>query len=114
MSNKTVKRGPMGHGGHMGGEKAENFSKAMKQLTAYMSRYKFRLLLMFIFAIGSTIFNIVGPKILGRATTEIFNGLTAKISGTGGIDFGKIAGILVGLLLFTDAALCLVQFRVLL
>lgn len=98
MSNKTVKRGPMGHGGHMGGEKAENFSKAMKQLTAYMSRYKFRLLLMFIFAIGSTIFNIVGPKILGRATTEIFNGLTAKISGTGGIDFGKIAGILVGLL----------------
>lgn len=98
MSNKTVKRGPMGHGGHMGGEKAENFGRAMKQLTAYMSRYKFRLLLMFIFAIGSTIFNIVGPKILGRATTEIFNGLTAKISGTGGIDFGKIAGILVGLL----------------
>lgn len=98
MSNKTVKRGPMGHGGHMGGEKAENFGRAIKQLTAYMSRYKFRLLLMFIFAIGSTIFNIVGPKILGRATTEIFNGLTAKISGTGGIDFGKIAGILVGLL----------------
>ncbi len=98
MSNKTVKRGPMGHGGHMGGEKAENFGRAIKQLTAYMSRYKFRMLLMFIFAIGSTIFNIVGPKILGRATTEIFNGLTAKISGTGGIDFGKIAGILVGLL----------------
>ena len=98
MSNKTVKRGPMGHGGHMGGEKAENFGRAIKQLTAYMSRYKFRMRLMFIFAIGSTIFNIVGPKILGRATTEIFNGLTAKISGTGGIDFGKIAGILVGLL----------------
>lgn len=98
MNNKTVKRGPMGHGGHMGGEKAENFGKAMKQLAAYMSRYKFRLLLMFIFAIGSTIFNIVGPKILGNATTEIFNGLTAKISGTGGIDFGKIAGILLGLL----------------
>lgn len=98
MNNKTVKRGPMGHGGHMGGEKAENFGKAMKQLVAYMSRYKFRLLLMFIFAIGSTIFNIVGPKILGNATTEIFNGLTAKISGTGGIDFGKIAGILLGLL----------------
>ena len=98
MSNKTVKRGPVGHGGHMGGEKAENFGRAIKQLTAYMSRYKFRMLLMFIFAIGSTIFNIVGPKILGRATTEIFNGLTAKISGTGGIDFGKIAGILVGLL----------------
>ena len=98
MNNITVKRGPMGHGGHMGGEKAENFGKAMKQLVAYMSRYKFRLLLMFIFAIGSTIFNIVGPKILGNATTEIFNGLTAKISGTGGIDFGKIAGILLGLL----------------
>lgn len=98
MNNKTVKRGPMGHGGHMGGEKAENFGKAMKQLVAYMSRYKFRLLLMFIFAIGSTIFNIVGPKILGNATTEIFNGLTAKISGTGGIDFEKIAGILLGLL----------------
>lgn len=98
MSNHTQKRGPMGHGANMSGEKAKNFKSAVKQLVLYMSRYKFRMFLMIIFAVGSTIFNIVGPKILGRATTEIFGGLTAKIGGTGSIDFGKIASILIGLL----------------
>lgn len=98
MSNHTQKRGPMGRGANIPGEKAKNFKGAIKQLIVYMSRYKFRMFLMFIFAIGSTIFNIIGPKILGKATTEIFNGLTAKIGGTGGIDFGKIASILIGLL----------------
>ena len=87
----------MGHG-HMGGEKAKDFKGAMKQLIAYMMRYKFRILFMFIFAIGSTIFTIIGPKILGNATTEIFTGLTAKIQGTGGIDFDKIVRILLTLL----------------
>ena len=97
MSNQTRRRGPMGHG-HMGGEKAKDFKGAMKQLIAYMMRYKFRILFMFIYAIGSTIFTIIGPKILGNATTEIFTGLTAKIQGTGGIDFDKIVRILLTLL----------------
>lgn len=83
-----------GHGGRMTGEKAKDFSGTMKKLVRYMGRYKFRLLFMMIFAMGGTIFNIIGPKILGKATTELFNGLVAKVSGTGSIDFGKIGYIL--------------------
>ena len=103
MSNGTGNRpprGPMGRGmGHgMGGEKAKDFTGAMKKLLKYMERYKFRLLIMIIFAIAGTTFSIVGPKILGKATTELFNGLVAKIQGTGGIDFGKIGQILLGVL----------------
>ena len=67
MSNETGKRpprGPMGHG-MGGGEKAKDFSAAMKKLLKYMERYKFRLLIMIIFAIAGTTFSIVGPKILG-------------------------------------------------
>ena len=59
-----------------------------------MSKYKIRLIVMMIFAIAGTVFNIVGPKILGKATTELFNGLVAKVNGTGGIDFDKIGRIL--------------------
>ncbi len=93
------RRGPMGHGGHgMPGEKAKDFRGTMKKLMVYLGAYKLQLLLVGIFAIGSTIFNIVGPKILGRATTEIFNGLVGKISGGTGIDFGKIGRILLLLL----------------
>ena len=87
-------RGPV-MGGHRGrgmqpGEKAKDFKGAMKRLFQYMERYKFRFVLMFIFAIAGTVFNIVGPKILGKATTELFSGLVAKVNGTGSIDFGKI------------------------
>lgn len=82
----------------MPGEKAKDFRGTMKKLMVYLGAYKFQLLLVGIFAIGSTIFNIVGPKILGRATTEIFNGLVGKISGGAGIDFGKIGRILLLLL----------------
>ena len=93
--------GPMG--GRMGKnvpqEKAKNFKKTTKKLIKqYLSKYKIALLIVFIFAIGSTIFTIVGPKILGNATTEIFNGIVSKISGGSGIDFGKIAQILLTLL----------------
>ena len=73
------------------GEKAKNFKGAMKRLFIYMERYRIQLFIMLLFAVGSTIFNIIGPKILGRATTELFNGLVSKISGGAGIDFGKIA-----------------------
>ena len=85
--------GPMGRG-RMSGEKAKDFSGAVKKLLRYMSKYKIRLIGMMIFAIVGTVFNIVGPKILGKATTELFNGLVAKVNGTGGIDFDKIGKIL--------------------
>ena len=78
----------------MNGEKAKDFSGAVKKLLRYMSKYKIRLIGMMIFAIVGTVFNIVGPKILGKATTELFNGLVAKVNGTGGIDFDKIGKIL--------------------
>ena len=77
-----------------GVEKAKDFKGAVKKLVNYLKRYKYRFLLMLIFAVGSTVFNIVGPKILGNATTELFSGLMEKIQGTGGIDFGKIGSIL--------------------
>ena len=89
------RRGPMGgHGRMMSGEKAKDFKGSMAKLFRYMERYKFRFILMFIFAVAGTVFSIVGPKILGKATTELFNGLVAKVNGTGEIDFGKIGMIL--------------------
>ena len=91
-------RGPMGHGRGMSGEKARDFKGTLKKLFRYMDKYKIRFLFMLLFAVAGTVFNIVGPKILGQATTELFNGLVAKISGTGGIDFSKITEILLGVL----------------
>ena len=98
--NKRPSRGPMGHGpgGMMPGEKAKDFKGSAKKLIAYMGNYKFAILIVMIFAIGGTAFNIIGPKVLSKATTELFNGLMAKISGTGGINFEKIANILLLLL----------------
>ena len=80
-------------------EKAKDFKGTTKKLMKdYLSKYKIALIVVMIFAIGSTIFSIVGPKILGNATTEIFNGLVNKISGNGGIDFDKVGSILLTLL----------------
>lgn len=80
-------------------EKAKDFKGTTKKLIKnYLSKYKISLIIVIIFAIGSTIFSIVGPKILGNATTEIFNGLVNKLSGNGGIDFGKVGTILLTLL----------------
>ena len=84
----------MGHGHGMSGEKAKDFKSAMKRLFQYMKKYRIQLGIMIVFAVGSTIFSIVGPKILGKATTELFDGLMSKISGGKGIDFGKIGAIL--------------------
>ncbi len=92
-NSRRPSREPMGRG-RMSGEKAKDFSGAVKKLLRYMSKYKIRLIGMMIFAIVGTVFNIVGPKILGKATTELFNGLVAKVNGTGGIDFDKIGKIL--------------------
>lgn len=82
----------------MSGEKAKDFKGAMLRLLKYMERYKFRLILMVIFAIGGTVFNIIGPKILGKATTELYSGLISKINGGSGIDFDKIIKILFGVM----------------
>lgn len=87
---------------HMGGpgavEKAKDFKGTIKKLIKYIASYEVALVFVTIFAIGSTIFNIVGPKVLSKATTEIFNGLVAKVQGTGGIDFDKIGTVLLILL----------------
>lgn len=80
-------------------EKAKDFKGTTKKLIQnYLAKYKIAIFIVILFAIGSTIFSIVGPKILGNATTEIFNGLVSKLSGGSGIDFGKIAQILLTLL----------------
>lgn len=107
MSNQEKSRMHRKSGGHMGGgpmmssgEKAKDFKGSVGKLLSYIGRYKFRVILVLVFAVGSTIFNIVGPKILGNATQEIFEGLIRKISGSGGIDFDaikKIILLLVGL-----------------
>ncbi len=99
MSNTAGRgRGPMGRRRGMSGEKAKDFKSAMLRLLKYMERYKFRLILMVIFAIGGTVFNIIGPKILGKATTELYSGLISKINGGSGIDFDKIIKILAGVM----------------
>lgn len=94
--------GPMGGPGHRPGaniEKPSDFKGTTKKLLKnYLSQYKIALIIVLIFAIGGTIFTIVGPKILGNATTEIFNGLISKLSGGAGIDFGAIGTILLTLL----------------
>lgn len=91
-------RGRMGGRHGMSTEKAKDFKGTMKKLMGYLTQYKIGLLLVVIFAIGSTIFNIAGPKILGKATTELFHGLISKVSGGSEIDFDKIAKILIGLM----------------
>ena len=91
-------RGHMRRGPGVPVEKAKDFKGTMKKLLQYLGAYKISIVAVIIFAIGSTVFNIVGPKILGRATTEIFKGLVRKVSGGSGIDFTKIGKIL-GMLL---------------
>lgn len=103
-------RGPMGGGpggGMMqGGEKARDFKGSMKKLLAYLSVYKISILTVVVFAAASAVFSIVGPKILGKATTKLFEGIMNKISGTGtGIDFeyiGRIILTLVGLYIISS------------
>ena len=100
-----------GRGPQMSNEKAKDFKGTMKKLMAYLSAYKIGIFFVIVFAIGSTIFNIVGPKILGKATTEIFKGLVRKVSGGSGIDFDKITHIVLTLLCLylTSAVFSFVQ-----
>ena len=104
------RRGPMGHGPGgrmMPGEKPKNLKGTLAKLIAFMGRFKAAIVVVLVFAVGSTIFNIVGPKVLSTATTELFNGIVAKIDGSGGIDFDAIARILVfTLVLYLLSAAC--------
>ncbi len=90
--------GGHGPGGMMPGEKAKDFKGTVRKLLNYMGRYKFALIAVAIFAVGSTIFNIRGPKVLSEGITELFNGYIGKVQGTGAIDFEKIGNILLRLL----------------
>lgn len=107
MKVQPKRRGRMGHGG-MGApvEKAKDFKGSIRKLMSYLGKYWVGIILVVLFAIGSTIFSIVGPKILGKATTEIFTGVSNKISGKGGINFDNIASIIKTLIiLYTVSAL---------
>jgi ATP-binding cassette subfamily B multidrug efflux pump len=92
------RRGPMGHGGPMAlmrrGEKPRDFRGTMAKLIRYLGHYRTSILVVMLFAVASTAFSIVGPKILGKATTKLFEGVLAQISGTGSIDFEYIGNIL--------------------
>lgn len=88
----TRQRGPMGRMGGMGrGEKAKDFKGTMRQLLGYIGQHKIAVFAAVAFAVCSVIFNIVGPKVLGQVTTKLFEGLVAKVNGTGDVDFGWIA-----------------------
>ncbi len=108
MSDK-LKQPPQRHGGPMGGpmggfggpaEKPKDFKGTVKKLMNYLGNYKFAIMVVLVFAIIGTIFAIVGPKILGTATTELFNGIMGKVAGTSeGVDFNVIGKIIVRLLI---------------
>lgn len=104
----TRRRGPMGRMGGMGrGEKAKDFKGTMRQLLGYIGQHKIAVFAAVAFAICSVIFNIVGPKVLGQVTTKLFEGLVAKVNGTGDVDFAWIAKTLGFLLcLYLASSVC--------
>ena len=103
--------GPGGHPGMMGGEKAKDFKGTMKKLTSHLSTYKIGFIFVFLFAIGSTIFTIIGPDIMGDATTKITDGIISKIGGGKGIDFDALGKILITLIILyaTGAVFSFIQ-----
>lgn len=96
MNQQPRKRGPMGRMGRgmQPGEKPKDLKKSIKQLAMYIGKYKIGIFVVMICAACSTVFNVAGPKILGKATTALSEGLMNKIQGTGSIDFGRIGTIL--------------------
>ena len=106
--NRSNRRGPMGRGPMMmPGEKAKDFKGTLLRFFAYMGAHRVALALVFLFAIGSTVFNIVGPKVLSEATTLLFNGIVAKVAGEGSIDFAAIGFVLLCTLgLYALSAAC--------
>ena len=111
--SKKKNGGPMGGGPMVVTEKAKDFKGTMKKLMEYLKPYRIPMIIVFILAIGSTAFSIIGPKLLGKATTEIFNGLLSKVtnSGNGSMDFGYIGKIAIGLvaLYIVSTILSLIQ-----
>ncbi len=97
-TSKTPNRPMRGPGGRMMGEKPKDFKGSIQKMMGVIRPYRVGLILIMVFAIGSTIFNILGPKILAQATNELFTGLTLKLQGLGGIDFAKVGRILLFLL----------------
>lgn len=104
--------GPMGPG--RSAERAKDFKGSIHRLTGYIARYRLAVFLVMICAAASTLFTVVGPKILGRATTALSDGLMAKISGTGGIDFARIGNILLFTLALYAVSSCFQLFQSLL
>ena len=91
MGNKNNNRAPrskMGRG--MSVDKPKNFRKSLGKLFKYMGRYKYAIFAVMVMAAISTVFSVAGPKVMGKATTELANGLMKKVNGTGGIDFTLI------------------------
>ncbi len=113
MRGGTPQRGPGGPGGPMGGMgsmmpgvKARDFKGTMKKLIGYLSKYKLALIVVLIFAVASTAANIAGPKILGQATTTLFEGVMAQLANSGSIDFDRIGRlILTALALYLASAM---------
>ncbi len=107
LKKVTRRRRPSPAERMMGGEKAQDFGGTIVKLAKFMAQYKAPLIAAFVFAIASVAFNIAGPKVLSQATTELFNGIVAKVAGTGGIDFDAIARILCATLaLYLTSAAC--------
>jgi ATP-binding cassette subfamily B protein len=96
QQNQTRPRG--GHGMMMQGEKAKDFSGSMAKLIAYLGAYKWAILFVWILAIVSTVFTILGPKFLGMATDVLFSGIMAKLAGSGDVNFGRISQIIIFLI----------------
>ncbi len=100
MAENTNKKPAPVKRGHRPGvgtpsEKPKNFSKSMKQIVSYSGNYKYAFVVVILFAISGTVFQVIGPKVMGRATTVLAEGLMYKIKGTGNIDFTTIGKILV-------------------
>lgn len=95
MGNKNNNRAPRSKmGGGMTVDKPKNFRKSLGKLFKYMGRYKYAIFAVMVMAAISTVFSVAGPKVMGKATTELANGLMKKVNGTGGIDFTLIGKIL--------------------
>ncbi|NCC69809.1 MAG: ABC transporter ATP-binding protein, partial [Clostridia bacterium] len=98
MGGGPMGRGPgMMHGGMVPGAKAKDFRGSITKLLGYLGKHKLTIIFVCILAIVSTVFTILGPKILGQATDELFAGVMGKIAGTGSVDFDKVGGILLWL-----------------
>ena len=99
MAENNRRRGPHGPGPGAIPDKAKDFKGTVRKLLRYIAPYRIAIILVMIFAVGSTVFHVIGPKILGSATTELFKGLMAKLQGTGGIDYMALGRILTILLM---------------